>query len=242
MTSDRTLEAYDEIAPVYAEYSKGRQAYLDSVDKQVIDRIPNNARLLDIGAGDGRRLAKIQAATQIQDCIAIEPSAGMAKICKAATGVPVHELFAEDIDQLDIGEFDVITALWNVFGHIGTSEKRLSALKNMKDKLKPGGIIMLDVNNRHNAIAYGGLNVLKRIIIDTVNFDERRGDASYEWKIGDQVFQASGHLFTPSEIEHLFRKAGLMIAQRFSLNYATGAVSKSRYRGQLFYTLTHYNK
>lgn len=239
MSFSSTLDAYNAIAPVYAEYSGKKQAYLDAVDALVMDNLKPGMRLLDIGAGDGRRLAKIMSGTGIRDAVAVEPSPGMAEICRKTISIPIHQVYAENIDQLDIGSFDAVTALWNVFGHIPSSQARLAALRNIAAKLNPGGFVILDVNNRHNAMAYGSLNVFKRVIIDTINFDERRGDASYEWKIGDQTFQGSGHLFTPAEIESMFKKAGLKIDRRLSLNYATGDASNSKYRGQLFYILKH---
>jgi hypothetical protein len=33
---DRTMEAYNAIAPMYGEYSKGREAYLNAVDALVM--------------------------------------------------------------------------------------------------------------------------------------------------------------------------------------------------------------
>lgn len=237
MNPERTLEAYSAIAPVYGEYSRQRQAYLDAVDAKVISSLRPGIRWLDIGAGDGRRLAKIQSATGIQDIHAVEPSAGMAAVCRAQLQVPVHEVCAENIDQLDIGQFDAVTALWNVFGHVTSPEKRLTAMTHIAAKMKQDAIFMIDVNNRHNARAYGTLNVFKRIIVDALDFDVTRGDASYEWKIGDQTFQSSGHLFTPGEIEGLFSGAGLRVHERLSFDYATGQSSSSPYKGQLFYTL-----
>lgn len=233
---DRTMDAYNAIAPVYSEYSKSREAYLNAVEGLVIRNLAREMRLLDVGAGDGRRLEKIKNAVGISDFVAIEPSPGMARVCRERTGVEVHEIFAENLDRLDIGAFDAITALWNVFGHV-SSPARAKAMKNLAARLKPGGRIMLDVNNRHNASAYGRLNVLKRVVIDGVAFRESRGDAVYEWKIGGQVFKSSGHLFAPAEIEGLIKGAGLRIRERLSVDYATGAVSASRFRGQLFYLL-----
>lgn len=237
MSVHGTLEAYDAIAPAYSEYSGNRKPYLDAVDELVISRLSPDMRLLDIGAGDGRRLLKIKEHAGLKDIVAAEPSSGMAQICRERAGIEVFEVCAEDIDKLDIGLFDAITALWNVFGHIGNNELRVTALRNLASFLKPEGVLMLDVNNRHNANAYGAAKVIGRVFIDFLNFDERRGDASYEWKIGDQIFHGSGHLFTPAEIEGLFRKAGLHIQERLSLNYSTGKVSTSKYCGQLFYKL-----
>lgn len=231
----QTLDAYDAIAPMYEEYSSKRTLYLNKIDDLVISCLSPDMKLLDIGAGDGRRLLKITSASGIRDFIAVEPSPGMASLCKLAVRSPVYELLAEDIDQISESEFDVVTALWNVFGHIPSSQNRIIALQHIKNKLKPGGILIVDVNNRHNAVAYGRVNVLKRRVIDFFGFKESRGDAAYEWKIGDQVFQGSGHLFTPSEIEGLFLQAGLNIRSRLSVDYATGAQSLSPYEGQLFY-------
>ena len=146
MSSHNTLEAYSAIAPVYSEYSGKRQTYLDAIDNLVISHIRPDMRLLDVGAGDGRRLFKIISATGIKDFVAIEPSPGMAKVCEERTGVKVHQICAENLGDADIGTFDVVTALWNVFGHIPNSAARLAALKNIASRLNPGGRVLLDVN------------------------------------------------------------------------------------------------
>ncbi len=234
-----TLQAYDAIAPVYAEYSSEKEKYLNAIDNMVLKNIKNEARLLDIGAGDGRRLQKIQTTKKLSEAVAIEPSKKMGEICRKNTGCDVYEQCAENIGGLDIGQFDIITALWNVFGHIPKSSDRLQALKNIKDKLKPDGIFMIDVNNRHNASSYGAAKVAGRVILDTLAFDEKRGDANYNWKIGNKNYPGFGHLFTPKEIEILFKQAQLKVKKRQSVNYTTGQISNSPYRGQLFYTLEH---
>lgn len=234
---ENTLAAYDAIAPLYEEYSEKYRAYLNAIDQMVIDRLTPGMRLLDIGSGDGRRLKKITAHHQLKEVVAVEPSPQMAALCRQTTGFPVHMICGDALVQLSETPFDAITALWNVFGHMADSAARLQTLKAMAKKLKPGGIIMLDVNNRHNQLSYGRLNVLKRRIIDALAFDERRGDAYFDWKIGDKTFPASGHLFTPREIERLFAQADLRIAERWSVNYKTGERSASPFNGQLFYVL-----
>lgn len=227
--------AYDAVAPMYEEYSRSRQAYLDAVDGLVIEQLRPGMRLLDIGAGDGRRLRKIRDEVGLVDVIAVEPSSEMAKACRMATGAEVHECFAEGLGDLDIGTFDVVTALWNVFGHIDSAGRRVRALEAIRTKLRPGGRLILDVNNRHNARSYGRLRVLSRVVVDRLAFDERRGDASYEWKIGDASFQARGHLFNAREMDGLFERARLEVIARRSVDYTTGQVSRSPFRGQLFY-------
>lgn len=235
----RTLRAYDAIAPMYAEYSAKYRAYLNAVDQLVTDRLQPGMRMLDVGSGDGRRLQKITAHHGLTDVVAVEPSQEMAARCRQTTGFPVHPLFGDQLDTLPDTGFDVITALWNVFGHIPDGATRLVTLVKMKEKLLKGGSIMLDVNNRHNQLAYGRLKVLGRRVIDRLAFDEARGNAHYQWKIGNESFPASGHLFTPDEMAALFDGAGLAVAERCSVNYGTGEVSASPLNGQLFYRLVH---
>lgn len=232
-----TLKAYDAIAPLYAEYSARYRAYLDAVDELVIGRLSAGARLLDLGSGDGRRLGKIAGRCRLNDVVCVEPSAEMAVLCRRNTGFPVHSLSGEELDRLPETGFDAVTALWNVLGHMPDSASRLKALVHIRAKLAPGGSAMLDVNNRHNQRSYGRLNVWKRRLVDAISFDEKRGDARFEWRIGDQSFPASGHLFTPAEIEDLFGRAGLAVAERLSVDYRTGAISLSRFDGQLFFRL-----
>jgi SAM-dependent methyltransferase len=234
-----TLKAYDAIAPLYSDYSSRYRDYLDAVDQLVVERLQSGVRLLDVGSGDGRRLKKIAVARQLTDVVSVEPSSEMATLCRAATGFPVHQLFGDELHRLPHANFDAITALWNVFGHMADSQVRLKTLENMKSKLAPGGSLLLDVNNRHNQLSYGRWNVMWRRMIDTLAFDETRGDVHYEWKIGNESVPASGHLFAPAEIEGLFRQAGLKVVERLSINYGSGEVSISPFNGQLFFCLEH---
>ena len=233
----QTLEAYDAIAPLYAEYSAKYRDYLNAVDQLVIGSLRPGMRLLDIGSGDGRRIKKIADHVGLTYVTCVEPSGEMARLCRQGTGFTVHELFGHQLDHLPEGQFDAVTALWNVFGHMPDSSARVQTLRHIRSRLAPGGMVLLDVNNRHNRRSYGRFNVWRRRLIDIMDFDERRGDARFEWKIGDRSFPASGHLFTPAEMDELFKKSGFTRSDRFSVDYRTGAVSASPFDGQLFFRL-----
>ena len=234
-----TLKAYDAIAPLYSDYSANYKNYLNAVDQLVIDRLTPNLRLLDIGSGDGRRLHKIASHHGLTDVVAVEPSSKMMALCRESTGFTVHQLFGDELSKLPEKDFDAITALWNVFGHMADSQVRLKTLNLIKTKLKPDGFLLLDVNNRHNRLAYGRFNVLKRRLIDALAFDEKRGDVHYLWRIGEESVPSSGHLFTPEEMSTLFKQAGFKIAERWSVNYTNGRVCDSPFDGQLFFRLQH---
>jgi SAM-dependent methyltransferase len=234
-----TLKAYDAIAPLYSDYSGKYQNYLNAVDQLVMDRLTPNLRLLDIGSGDGRRLHKIASHHGLTDVVAVEPSSKMMALCRESTGFTVHQLFGDELDKLPEKDFDAVTVLWNVFGHMPDSNVRLKTLSLIKTKLKPDGFLLLDVNNRHNQAAYGRWTVFKRRAIDALAFDERRGDVHYQWTIGEESIPSSGHLFTPEEMASIFKQAGFRVTERWSVNYANGKVSDSPFDGQLFFRLQH---
>jgi len=229
-------DLYDALAPHYEEYSRNYGPYLQAIEDLTISELATGMRILDVGTGDGRRLKKIMDKVPGLDCTAIEPSAKMAEICRQNIGSQVYVNTVEEIDSLEIGQFDLVISLWNVLGHVPV-EHRLTALQIMVERLKAKGKILLDLNNRHNAASYGYLEVFKRYWIDLLNFDTSRGDANYNWKIGDQEYRGYGHLFMPAEAEGLFSRAGLKVNKRLTVNYRTGKTSSSRFLGQLFYIL-----
>lgn len=231
-------EMYDALANYYREYSEKKSKYLESVDKLVINSIPDQAKnLLDVGAGDGVRGMLIAREKKIKRIILCDSSIEMVKKCRELNPSDVWQINAEDLPETN-ERFDVIICLWNVLGHIETREKRVLALTKMKNLLSSTGLIFFDVNNRHNASSYGLFKVIGRVIIDTINPDEKRGNTEYEWKIGKKVFPGMGHLFTPVEIKSIIKSSGLRVKSFLTINYNNGNVSKSFLNGQLFFVVS----
>jgi len=233
-----TIELYNSLAPHYREYSRTRSAYLEAVEKYIIHHIPHNATsLLDVGAGDGVRGMNIAIEKKIPRVVLSEPSMEMVARCRQLQGAEVWSVSAEDL-PVDRGTFDVVICLWNVLGHIESRVQRVEALRRMAGLLSAEGVLFVDVNNRHNAAQYGTLKILGRIVKDFLLPDEKRGDATFEWNVGNTKMISMGHLFTPREIEGLFIASGLKVRQRVTANYQDGTISKSVLKGQLLYTLT----
>ena len=230
-------EVYDALAPRYRDYAATRAAYLGAVDQFVVARIPVGASsLLDVGAGDGIRAMHIARRGSIGTVFLCEPSVELARKCRSLHATAVWETTAESIPETP-NRFDVITSLWNVLGHMNDHAARVRALSRLRALLKPGGRIFLDLNNRHNAAAYGWTRVLGRLFIDAIAPDERRGNASFVWKIGGQAIPAMGHLFTPAEAELLFSESGLQVIEQAAINYTNGRLSRSPLLGQLVFAL-----
>lgn len=234
----KTRSLYDLLAPNYRDYSAKKRKYINSVDQLILRYIsPHVNSWLDVGSGDGVRAVRLAKKKGIKNLILSDPSREMVKRCKKLRPSHVWNLRAEELPCKKI-KFNVITCLWNVLGHIENHTARVEALRRMSRLLAKDGQIFLDVNNRHNGPAYGWVNVVKRIFVDHIKFQDARGDAHYNWKIGRKTIPGYGHLFTPDELSGLIKEADLRTINRFSVDYTTGKVSKSPYLGQLFYILT----
>jgi 2-polyprenyl-3-methyl-5-hydroxy-6-metoxy-1,4-benzoquinol methylase len=132
------VAAYDRIGPVFARIAEKRRSYLDSIDQLVISEIPPGSRsLLDVGAGDGGRARRIAQARDIAELVLVEPSVAMQG---DTSDTKLRTMRAEEL-RLVQGEFDVITCLWNVLGHIFPSASRLEVLRQFARLVSPQGRI-----------------------------------------------------------------------------------------------------
>lgn len=230
-------DPYDALAPHYREYAARKSAYLDAVDAFVLANLPDaHDSLLDVGAGDGVRGMALAGRIGVRRVVLAEPAREMAALCRTAGAADVWQCAAQDLPQA-IGQFDVILCLWNVLGHLPSPSVRVEALARMAALLAPGGRLFLDVNNRHNARAYGQLRVLGRRLVDFVAPDPARGDADFVWQIAGRAVPSMGHLFTPGELSGLVVSSPLRIRRRVAIDYSSGRVDESPFDGQLVLVL-----
>jgi 2-polyprenyl-3-methyl-5-hydroxy-6-metoxy-1,4-benzoquinol methylase len=226
MTLD-PVAAYDRIAPSFARLSEERRAYLDAVERLIISAISPHARsLLDVGAGDGVRALRIAQAAGLREVVLLEPSAAMRE--NWPSSVTAWTMRAEDLHAQQ-GQFDAITCLWNVLGHIFPASARVEAIRQCARLLAPGGRIFIDVRHRYNAVHYGWLRTAWRFL--------RGGsrDVVVHWR--PEGVSTAGHVFTHREFAGLCHAAGVTIERRIVVDYATGAVRRWSFQGNLLYVL-----
>jgi len=228
------VAAYEHLGSRYAELCKRREAYLRSVEKCILERIPAGSQsLLDIGAGDGSRAMRIAAAAAIRRLVLVEPGAGM--IRAVASKTEIWPFRAEELSTNSLERFDVITCLWNVLGHVRGTEARRRALTNAARMLSSRGKLFIDVNHRYNGHAYGMLRTTARWLRDHLVPDESAGDVTATWDFGDSTISTYGHVFTHREMMRLAKAAGLALEERITIDYDDGRSRRWPFAGNLLY-------
>ena len=226
-------EIYDLFAEQYRSYSDGKKAYIDAVDRQIIERFADKvSNVLDFGAGDGVRGARVYSELKAQSLTQVDISDAMVEKCKALRAADrvfnvQHSAWLEG--QF---EFDLAMCLWNVLGHVPGSTDRVAALKQIRSRLAPNGMFIFDVNNRHNE-GYGYLKSIGRRALDFIAPDDSRGDVVFDWEIDGEKFPASGHFFTPAEVKRLLASSGFSPVEIMAVDYSSGTVSARLTKGQL---------
>ncbi len=229
------MAAYDRIAPVYARLSEQRKSYLDRIDRLVVSEIPPGSRsLLDIGSGDGTRARRIAQARGIAELVLLEPSRAMQGSGLADT--TFWTMRAEELHSVQ-AEFDVITCLWNVLGHIFPLASRMEVLRQFARLVSPHGKIFVDVNHRYNARHYGPLQTALRFLRDGVSWDEKNGDVVVAWQVDGTRCTTMGHVFTDKEFRSVALAAGLSVEKAFVVDYGTGELRRWSWGGNLLYVL-----
>lgn len=232
--------AYDNLSKDYNTISKRRSCYIESVNSLVAQYIVGSS-LLDIGSGDGSRLPFLQNMSSISNITCMEPSIEMYKLLSMNSSVFTINSPAQLYIPKFKNSFESVTMLWNVAGHIPTERDLQQSFSNVYSYLKPGGRLILDCHNRHNASQYGYFLIFYRVLLDFLNFNRTRGDVSSTY-VNDNVSVSSyGHLFTPHELMHLLVSANFSIVTHNFVNYDTGSISRLFTQGHHFVVATKQN-
>ena len=226
-------DPYDELAAQFSVLSDGRSAYLRTVDRLILHHAPEQVdAYLDIGSGDGQRGFRLGQALRAKQVHLLEPNRSMFNLQDALPQLPdVVRHNTSPLKHCPSLRFDVITCLWNVFGHILPSDERLQTLSLIRSWLKPDGIFLADINNRLNISHYGLTSVLKNIIRDL--FKDEAG--LFALPCGEGAY--SVYLHSPAEFDSLCTQAGFMIVKKYYVDYDTGRRRSHQWMGQILYLL-----
>lgn len=232
---------YDEIAPYYASYIHTRKAYMAAVDAKIISRINHGGTsidILDVGSGDGLRSKEIISSLNVTPRLTqLDESEEMFRHGKTGRGAPVTQVVGDICRPPDsLATYDIVMALFNVFGHILPESRRLQALRSIHKLLRPDSVFIFDISNRYNAAEYGWGTVLRNVATDSFDRGPNRGNHTYRLSVADGVAPlCTCHFFRPREADRLLRQAGFEIVEKQYLNYRTGQRESLPWRGQLLY-------
>jgi tRNA (cmo5U34)-methyltransferase len=112
-------------------------------DLLVAERMPDDGRLLVLGAGGGLELEHLAAAHAGWQFDGVDPSAEMLGLAEATTErftarIGLHEGY---VDSAPAGPFDAAVCLLTL--HFIPAPERLDTLRHLHRRLKPGGPLVV---------------------------------------------------------------------------------------------------
>lgn len=205
--------------------------YGDMLTEEVTDRqvaalveiltLDRPMRILDLGCGHGRHANRLAALGH--HVTGLDRSTGFLELARrdaAARGVSV-EYHLGDMRQLNFDQtFDRVVMILTVFGYFG-DEENLQVLRNIAQVLKPGGRLLIDIQNRdvflvglrHDIVTEKEGNLM----IDRHTFDMATGRL-YNRRIvirdgvrRDKPFFI--RMYNATEVRDLLRLAGMELEQ-----------------------------
>ena len=231
-----SVDAYDALAPHYSEYTRSRAAYCDSVDRRLLEWLPQRiGAMLDVGTGDGRRAVRLATSMAATRLVLSDPSRPMVELCRRHHVSDIWSCRAEELPEHE-APFDVITCLWNVLGAVDGPAQRLEALRRMRALLTANGRIYMDVHNRYNIATAGVGRVLVRRLRDLVRPSTSNGEIAFVWAVAGHQIPSRGYLFTHREMRRLVAAAGLRVVHDVFVDYADGR-TRGPWTGQLLFCL-----
>ncbi len=237
MCQTESQKMYDSLTPGYRNYSQSRLLYLNAVDSVVRQCLTPESSVIDFGSGDGVRVHNIAKNITSKLCL-VENSCNM--ITKIKDQYPRALILNQDFADVNFQtgkKYDIAICLWNVLGHLGNEQRVLTGLTNIRKTVRKNGIVILDINNRHNISQYK-IKAVKNIIKDVFTYKFANGDIKFNISTNGQNIPSYVHIFNKHEIEKLIDAAGFEIKSGVYINYANGDIEKSPLFGQLCYVLT----
>jgi len=204
---------YREIAE---DFSQTRRKYLWPEIVKLAEVIKDNDRALDVGCGNGRLLEALK--DKKIDYLGVDASRELLGI--AEMHYPGYKFIAGDILRLsEIPEagFDYVFCL-AVLHHLPGRELRVVALKQLKEKVKKDGKIIITVWNLWSRKKYRRLvwkfAFLKLAGKNRMNF----GDIVFDWK-NEAGKTRYYHAFRIGELRRIIGQAGLKIEKLYKDEY-----------------------
>jgi tRNA (cmo5U34)-methyltransferase len=179
------------------------------------ERVPENGRVLVLGAGGGLELKTFAESQPGWSFDAVDPSAPMLRIAEQMVGrhaerVRLHEGYVDDAPQ---GPFDAATSLLTF--HFIPRDERLGTLQQLRRRLKPGAPLVV----AH--ISFPQTEPERSVwIARHVAFGARSDMSPAQMEISRQAIASRLAILAPEEEEAMLQKAGFSNVNLFYAGFS----------------------
>jgi SAM-dependent methyltransferase len=209
---------YEEIA---VDFDTTRKKYLWPELIKLTEPVKNGDKILDVGCGNGRLIEAFK--NKKISYLGVDNSEKLIEAAKNNYQISNIKFLLGDIlglDKFPENNFDHIFCI-AVFHHLPGENLKLDALRQMKNKLKPGGKIIITVWNFWSKEKFRRL-ILKHGLLKLLgknNFDF--GDILFDWKNnkGEKISQRYYHAFTKNQLKKFISRAELKIEKLYKDKY-----------------------
>jgi tRNA (uracil-5-)-methyltransferase TRM9 len=230
-TIEKLLALNREFYAAFAQPFADSRSLSDPALTSILPHIPQGARVLDVGCGNGRLARLLDRELPGAIYVGIDAVPELIEVARAQAAeleTITSQFHVADITQpdwslaIDSLFIDVIVCL-AVLHHIPSFDLRTRILREMAGLLAPGGIVIL------STWQFLGSDRLRRKIVDwtDVGLAEQaleRGDYLLDWKRGGQGLRYC-HLVDEAEVEHLAAESGLRVQTTFRAGGREGNLS-----------------
>lgn len=235
---------YEDIA---SDFNETRKKYLWPELIKLASVVKNGDSILDAGCGNGRLLEAFKG--KEINYIGVDGSEKLIELAKIRNKIPASSAGRQEtrnkfivgdlleLDKLPENNFDFVFCI-AVLHHLPGSDLRVQALKQMKEKIKADGKIIITVWNlwsqpkfRKLIFKFWFLKLFGKIGLMSRRYGRDPesalqasgdlGDILFNWKNnrGEIISQRYYHAFTKCELKKNIKKAGLNIEKIYKDKY-----------------------
>lgn len=175
----------------------------DKLAEEILNRVDRNSSILSVGCGTGILLGKL-------DNLEVTGIDTSQRMIERASERTEGELVTEDITELRLNKkFDIVEATGQTLNHVKSFKQLKSALKNIRQMMKPESFLIfdfyVDINDRHSFdaryIEIGDYNIKLQEEFEQLNKEQFIMKISYEIEKGEarKVLRTQVPMFIPSK-------------------------------------------
>ena len=217
VATERLLKLNHEFYNRFGESFSATRQRLQPGVKKILETIPNDVSVLDLGCGNGNFLRELSVRGHKAALLGVDFSLPLLRDAESAPGVEFREV---DLDQLSVvsgqlaveGGWDVIT-MFATLHHIPSVEIRLDILKTVKKLLKPNGkFILSNWQFLNSKKLTARIQPWDRVGLADKDLDE--GDYLLDWRSGGEGLRYA-HQFSVEELLGLAEQTEMRVIDSF---------------------------